>query len=121
MLSYSNCIASQIYAVYNRNKTLIIVLAILFTLQIVIFVVVLLFMTRVLGGSRVVPIEPLDKLSSMGEFHGCFLVEYLPKFWLWIPLLPFEGILCLLVVYKAWDIHRVDQINPLFALITRDR
>jgi hypothetical protein len=69
----------------------------------------------------------LSKLpNAVPPFHGLTGCYQTPTsrpadFYVWIPPVAFETILCLFMLYKAWKLYRDDSSNPLMTLLIRDR
>jgi len=115
---------ARIYAVYDRNKKLFGALVVLSMLQVGLTLVLLGI--AISGPSGIIgapviflfpnpPISP-DKLA----IGGCFLVDAKGPYFVWIPALIFETILCLLMLYKAWGVYTDNWRNPLLVLLIRD-
>jgi hypothetical protein len=115
----------QIYAVYDRSKKLLIILAVLFTVEVL--SIPLLLGLPLATTPFATASELSSKLPGMVEpfsgLTGCFQESNgkYADFFVWIPPLAFETILCLLMVYKAWKMYRDDWNNPLMKLLIRDR
>jgi len=111
VLTIEVILVARIYAVYDRNKKLLAVLAGCFLAEIT---ATLGLVYR--GLPHGIP-RPYDQLT------GCY-VSGQPAFYFltWIPALIFETILCTLMLYKAWETYRLggDKASPLLRLIIRD-
>jgi hypothetical protein len=107
-----------LYAVYNHNNKLLVVLVVLFAAQ-----ALSLTLTFFDFGNpqHSISLRLPNALIPLNRLDDCFGVSSLPTFLLWIPPLFFEIILCLLMVYKAWSVFTGDWSSSLLLLLIRDR
>ncbi|KIJ54245.1 hypothetical protein M422DRAFT_42436 [Sphaerobolus stellatus SS14] len=118
---------SKIYAVYNRNNTLLLFLVPLFILVGAWTVGSLVkFMLENTNTDSLESLIEEFKFRNNGQFDltplkGCFSIGRSFPFWLWIAPLAFETLLCLLMVNKAWEIYKQDWRSPLLRGIVVDR
>lgn len=102
-------LVTRIYAVYDRNKKLLIILAGCFLAEIASTLVLV-----DLGLPRGIP-RPYSELS------GCYVTNPPALYFMtWIPALTFETFLCLLMLYKAWMTYKGEHTSSLLRLIIRD-
>jgi hypothetical protein len=57
----------------------------------------------------------------IADYTGCYILSPQAFFYIWLPPLIFEAILCLLMLYKAWNLYKEEWTNPLLNLLIRDR
>jgi hypothetical protein len=112
----------QIYAVYDCNKRLLVVLAGLFMAETTSTLVLMGLSVNhtPLGAGPDISSKYFDAIGS-NEMTGCYAFGSQVHYFIWIPPLVFETILCLLMLYKAWRTYRDDWRNPLLNLLIRDR
>ncbi|KAF8526379.1 hypothetical protein JB92DRAFT_2872675, partial [Gautieria morchelliformis] len=103
ILSVQCILMTRIYAVYERNRKLLVLFGVMYVAEIV----GVLAITAIPGPSR---------LST-----GCHVGPQPPLYFLtWIPLLICESILCFLMLYKAWTKYKSNCDSSLLRLIIRD-
>lgn len=99
---------ARIYAVYNRNKKLLVVLCGLFLLA--------------SGGGVLIPSfgMPLDPghFSSLRSCYSTFRPPYYSV--TWVPPLAYETVLCFVILYKAWTTHRDGGMSSLLTSMILD-
>jgi hypothetical protein len=112
----------QIYAVYNRSRKLLVILSGLFLAEAASTLALLDLALNRLGATGLeISVRLPGVVIPVSELEGCFSVSSQAYFFIWLPPLIFETILCLLMLYKAWGLYADDWGNPLLNLIIRDR
>ncbi|KAF8526388.1 hypothetical protein JB92DRAFT_3093489 [Gautieria morchelliformis] len=101
---------TRIYAVYERNRRLLVLFG-------------MLFVAEIAGSLAVVDTGfPRSIPRPSGISTGCYFSAQPPLYFLaWIPEIIGESILCLLMLYKAWTMYTNSQSSSLLRLIIRDR
>jgi len=99
---------ARVYAVYNRNKKVLAVLAALFVAQVACLPLVLHVGNYI--GTATIPGLTGCYASSRPALY--FLVTF--------PSLIYDTILCLLMVYQAWKIYKDGSNYPLMTVLIRD-
>ncbi|KAF8504165.1 hypothetical protein JB92DRAFT_2968625, partial [Gautieria morchelliformis] len=98
-----------IYAVYERNRKLLVLFGLVYVTEIVGAI-------ALPGTSMPRCIPGPSRLSP-----GCYVGPQPPLYFLtWIPALICESILCLLMLYKAWTEYKNNCDSSLLRLIIRD-
>ncbi|KAF8580639.1 hypothetical protein K439DRAFT_1636880 [Ramaria rubella] len=99
---------ARIYAVYDCNKRLLVILIAMGALELV--------------GSLIIELLALPKIPAIGlRSSGCFATS-IPSFYfaVWLPAITVEVTLMSLMLYKAWRLSRETGNFPLLRLIIRD-
>ncbi|KAF8504080.1 hypothetical protein JB92DRAFT_2969231 [Gautieria morchelliformis] len=101
---------TQIYAVYERNRKLVVLFGMMYVAEIVGAI-------AIPGTSMPRCIPGPSRLSP-----GCYVGPQPPPlyFLTWIPPLICESILCFLMLYKAWTEYKNNCDSSLLRLIIRD-
>jgi len=109
VLTVELILMTRIYAVYDRSRKLL-------------FVLGALFLAEIAGTLVIVDIGlPHGIPRPFPELAGCFVGAQPPLYFLtWIPALAFESVLCFLMLYKAWRMHKDEYSSALLNLIIRD-
>ncbi|KAF8575560.1 hypothetical protein K439DRAFT_1664978 [Ramaria rubella] len=98
---------SRIYAVYGRNKKLLLTLIVLCIIE-------------VMGTVLLVNLGMLNGIARPFKgTTGCYATGRV-TFICWIPFLTFESLLCFLMLRKAWIMHKERCNAPLLTLLIRD-
>ncbi|KAF8526390.1 hypothetical protein JB92DRAFT_2872775 [Gautieria morchelliformis] len=99
----------NIYAVYERNRRLLVLFGILFVAEFA-------------GTLAVVDTGlPQGMPRPKGISTGCYVGPQPPLYFLtWVPAIICESILCLLMLYKAWTTYKNSRSSSLLRLIIRD-
>ncbi|KAF8527264.1 hypothetical protein JB92DRAFT_951913 [Gautieria morchelliformis] len=100
---------TRIYAVYERNRKLLVLFG-------------MLFVAEIAGSIAVVDMGlPRGIPRPSGISTGCYVAAQPPLYFIaWIPEIIGESILCLLMLYKAWTMYKNSQSSSLLGLIIRD-
>lgn len=117
----------QIYAVYDRNKRILITLALLFSVNIV--TTVLIVFKGPPGGEimprwrhHLISYGIPGTLSPSRTLAGCFVVDRASSYLLcWIPAFVFETLLFCMMLFRGWRAHKRGLNSPLFNVVIRDR
>jgi len=109
VISAEVILMARIYAVYDRNKRILIVMALLFATNITSTVLI------VFEG------PPGGTLVPTKTIAGCFVVDRGASYFLcWIPAFVFETILFFMMLFRGWRAREGGINSPLFNVIVRD-
>jgi len=114
----------QIYAIYSRSRKVLVVMAVLFTTEVASMLLLLRLALKSTGPVAATPEVSMELPGVVGPIHdftGCYVISEQPYFFIWIPPLAFETVLCLFMLYKACTVYRDDWDNPLLSVLIRDR
>lgn len=102
---------TRAYALWNRDKRILIGTLSVFLIHITVYIVVTCY---AYGTGTMLPSSP--------PFTGCFLILGYDKLWVtFIPNITFETLIVILTVYKTWSITIQSGIRtPLFTMLLSD-
>lgn len=106
-LSAEIILQARIYAVYSRNKKLLVIMVSLCVAETV--------------ATTIFDFVWMPKAMGIPGLTGCYARSLSPKYFLvWVPALTFETILCILMLNQAWRLYQEQHSLPLLNLIIRD-
>jgi len=109
VMSAEVILMARIYAVYDRSKRVLIIMAVLFAVNIMSSAMIIFLSPP--GGTR----------SPPKALPGCFVVDQAASFFIcWIPAFTFETILFSMMLYRGWGTLTGKLSSPLMNVVIRD-